>query len=220
LAGFKNNNAFASENSLMKTEISSWLVFRLLLRPAGVFEELSNARPDPHVMFFRYLIWLAVLPPLFFYIGAANFGWRIGAAEPLHLPGGDLVVISIIYFFVLLFGFVSTALVAQWMAATYGARHSLGIHFALVIIVAAPLVAGSIIHLFPHIFVNVIALIPILMWSMYLLYRGLPVVLGISPERGMLMASALIGYLLVAAVSILGISVALWGRGIGPSIGV
>ncbi len=204
----------------MKTDISSWLVFRLLLRPAGVFQELSDTRPDPHVVFFRYLIWLAVLPPLFAYIGATNFGWRIGAAEPLFLPGGDLVIFSIIYFFVLLLGFVSTALVAQWMAATYGARHSLGIHFALVVIVAAPLVAGSVVHLFPDIFINVIALIPTLIWSMYLLYRGLPVVLKISPERGMLMASALIGYLLVAAVSFLGLVVALWGRGIGPSIGV
>jgi len=63
-------------------------------------------------------------------------------------------------------------------------------------------------------------LIPAMMWSMYLLYRGLPVVLNISPERGMLMASALIGYLLVAAVSFLGLTVALWGRGIGPSIGI
>ena len=204
----------------MKTDISSWLVFRLLLRPAGVFEELSDTRPEPHIVLFRYLIWLAILPPLFLYIGATNFGWRIGAAEPLFLPGGDLVIFSIIYFFVLLLGFVSTALVAQWMAATYGARHSLGIHFALVVIVAAPLVAGSVVHLFPDIFINVIALIPTLIWSMYLLYRGLPVVLKISPERGMLMASALIGYLLVAAVSFLGLVVALWGRGIGPSIGV
>ena len=157
---------------------------------------------------------------LFLYIGATNFGWRIGAAEPLFLPGGELVIFSIIYFFVLLLGFVSMALVTQWMAATYGARHSLGIHLALVVIVAAPLVAGSVVHLFPDIFINVIALIPILIWSMYLLYRGLPVVLKISPERGMLMASALIGYLLVAAVSFLGLVVALWGRGIGPSIGV
>ncbi|MCH8072584.1 MAG: DUF1282 family protein [Proteobacteria bacterium] len=204
----------------MKSEISSWLILRLLLRPGAVFEELSDTRPEPHVVFFRYLIWLAAIPPLFAYIGASNFGWRLGAAQPLYLDGGDLVVISIIYFFLLIFGFVSTAIVAQWMASTYGARHSLGIHFALVTIVAAPLVAGSVVHLFPHVFINVIALIPILMWSMYLLYRGLPVVLKISPERGMLMSSALIGYLLVAAVSFLGLIVALWGRGIGPSIGV
>jgi hypothetical protein len=36
----------------------------------------------------------------------------------------------------------------------------------------------------------------------------------------MLMASSLIGYLLVAAVSLLGITVALWSAGLGPRLGV
>lgn len=204
----------------MKTDISNWMLPRLLFQPSRVFEELSDTRPEPHAVFFKYVIWLAVAPPLFAFIGASNFGWRIGAATPLFVPAEGLVIISITYFFALLFGFVSTALVAQWMASTYNARSSLGIHFALVTIIAAPLAVGSAIHLFPHVFINVLVLIPTLIWSMYLLYRGLPVVLKISPERGMLMASALIGYLLVALVSLLGLTVALWGRGIGPSLGV
>jgi hypothetical protein len=204
----------------MKTTVSSWLVFRLLFQPTAVFEELSDTRPEPHIIFFKYIVWLAIIPPVFSFIGASNFGWRLGAAEPLFVPTGELVMISMAYFFALVFGFVSTAIVAQWMALTYGARHSLGIHFALVTIIAAPLVVGSAIHLFPSVFINIVVLIPTLMWSMYLLYKGLPIVLKINPERGMLMASALIGYLLVAAVSLLGITVALWGRGIGPSIGV
>lgn len=204
----------------MKTIISSWLVFRLLFQPSATFRELSEVRPQPHSVFFRYIIWLAALPPFFAFVGASSFGWRLGAAEPLFLPSGDLLVVSIAYFFALLFGFVSTALVAQWMAGTYGARLSLGTHFALVTIIAAPLVVGSVIHLFPHVFINVAVLIPAMIWSMFLLYRGLPIVLRISPERGMLMASALIGYLLVAAVSLLGLTVALWGSGIGPSLGV
>lgn len=41
-----------------------------------------------------------------------------------------------------------------------------------------------------------------------------------TPERGMLMASSLIGYLLVAFVSLLGITVVLWIYGLGPSMGV
>lgn len=204
----------------MKTIISSWLVVRLLVHPSATFHELSGVRPEPHSVFFRYILWLAAVPAIFAFIGASIFGWRLGAAEPLYLESGDLIVISIAYFFALLFGFVSTAIIGQWMASTYGARHSLGIHFALVTIIAAPLVVASVVHLFPHVFVNIIVLIPALMWSMFLLYRGLPIVLKISPERGMLMASALIGYLLVAAVSLLGLTVALWGRGIGPSIGV
>lgn len=204
----------------MKTVISSWLLFRLLFQPSATFHELSEVRPEPHSVFFRYIVPLAAIPPIFAYIGASIFGWRLGAAEPLYVPSGDLLIISLAYFFALLFGLVSSAVVAQWMATTYGARHSLGIHFAIVTIIAAPLCVGSIIHLFPHVFINILVLIPALIWSMFLLYRGLPIVLRISPERGMLMASSLIGYLLVAAVSLLGLTVALWGRGIGPSIGV
>lgn len=204
----------------MKTVIESWMLLRLLFQPTSVFERLSDTRPAAHSVFFRYLIWLAIAPPVFSYIGASNFGWRIGAEMPLMVPADELAIISIVYFFALLFGLVSTAVVAQWMASTYDARASLGIHMALVVIVATPLAVGSVVHLFPHVFLNVLVLIPVLIWSMYLLYRGLPIVLKISPERGMLMASSLIAYLLVAIVSLLGLSVALWSRGLGPTLGV
>ncbi|MBT8096593.1 MAG: DUF1282 family protein [Woeseia sp.] len=204
----------------MKSAIAPGMLRRLLFQPAAMFEELSETRPEPLVVFFRYVVWLALAPPVFAFIGASIFGWRIGGAQPLYLGPGELVLISIAYFFALLFGFVSTAVIAQWMATTYGARHSLGIHFVLVTVIALPLAVGSVIHLFPHVFINVLVLIPTMMWSMYLLYSGLPVMLKISPERGMLMSSALIGYLLVACVSLLGITVALWSGGLGPSLGV
>lgn len=193
---------------------------QLLFQPATIFEELSETRPEPHDVFLRYVVWLALAPPIFAYIGASLFGWRIGGETPLYVEPAQLAVISIAYFFVLLFGFISTAVISQWMATTYGARHSLGIHFALVTVIALPLAVGSAIHLYPHVFINVLVLIPTLMWCMYLLYSGLPVILKISPERGMLMASALIGYLLVAVVSLLGLTVALWSGGLGPSLGV
>jgi hypothetical protein len=53
---------------------------------------------------------------------------------------------------------------------------------------------------------------------MYLLYRGLPIVLATDTGRGMLMASSLIAWLLVAWVTLLGITVVLWSRGIGPQV--
>ena len=204
----------------MRKTIASWLFIRLLFRPAAVFDELSETRPSPYSVFFRFLLWMAIAPPVFAFIGASQFGWRLGAADPLYLSTGELIPVSIAYFMALIFGFLSTALVSQWMATTYGARASMGIHLAMVAIVVAPMVVGSVVHLYPHVFINVLVLIPALMWSMYLLYRGLPIVLNINPERGMLMSSALIGWLLVAAVSFLGLTVGLWGRGIGPSIGV
>lgn len=204
----------------MDKVFSSFLILRLLFQPSSVFKLLADLRPSPIAVFLKIALWFGILPPLFAYLGAVNFGWRLGTIEPLYLSRNILFGISIAYFFALLIGFISTAIVSRWMASTYGARHSLGIHFAMISIVGAPIALGSIIHLYPDVFINILVLVPTILWSMYLLYRGLPIVLHTTPERGMLMASALIGYFLVALVSLLGITVVLWSYGIGPSLGV
>ena len=199
---------------------SSWFPLRSLVDPAGAFAALAAAQPDPVRVFFKQVLWLALAPPLFVFIGSLNFGWRLGAAEPLYLSGQALTLVGIGYFFALLAGLVGSAVLSKWMASTYGARGGLGRHLLLMAVVAAPFATGSIFHLFPHVFVNMLALIPALLWSLYLLYRGLPVALQTGPERGMLMASALVGCLLVGAVTLLGLTVALWTGGIGPALGV
>ena len=204
----------------MDRVFSSFLILRLLFQPDAVFKLLADLRPSPIAVFLKIALWFGIMPPLFAYLGAINFGWRLGTIEPLYLPQNILLGISIAYFFALLIGFISTAIVSRWMAGTYGARHSLGIHFAMISIVGAPIALGSIIHLYPDVFINILVLVPTILWSMYLLYRGLPIVLHTTPERGMLMASSLIGYFLVALVSLLGITVVLWSYGIGPSLGV
>lgn len=200
--------------------ISPLMLLWLFFRPNQAFDVLANTRPTANAVFFKLVIWLAAIPPLLAYVGGSKYGWRLGAEEPLFLAQDVLIKISVGYFVGLLFGLVSAAVVAKWMAATYGARLSLGIHYAVITIVAAPLVVGSVIHLYPDVFLNIIVLVPALIWSMYLLYKGLPIVLRISPERGMLMASSLIGYLLVAFVCLLGVMVLLWGRGFGPPVGI
>jgi len=191
----------------------------ILFRPSRVFARLAESEPDPTRVFFGLTFWLILLPPLFTYFGTSSHGWLLGV-EPIILPDEIVVAVSIGYFVLLMFGFVTTALVSAWMARTYNAEDSLGMSFALVSIVGAPLAVGSIVHLYPHAFANVIVLVPILIWTVYLLYRGLPVMLRTGPERGMLMASALVGYLLVAWVSLIGITVVLWGLGLGPDMGI
>lgn len=191
---------------------------RILFTPDRVFHSVAAESPPASRVFFRFALWLGLLPPLFAYIGTVEFGWRLGV-EPVFLPHATVLAICAAYFAALLLGFLTSAVIARWMAVTYDASQSLGRCFALMAIVGAPLAVGSIVHLYPHAFLNVLVLVPVLIWCMFLLYRGLPVVLGTGPNRGMLMASALIAYLFVALVSLLGLTVALWGSGIGPLIG-
>ncbi len=189
----------------------------VLVNPGRAIVDISAEPPSGAAVFFGAALWLGVLPPLFAGIGTAAFGWRLGV-EPLLLPAASIVTISLAYFALLLFGFVSTAVVAHWMAQTYGADPSWGRSFSLVTLVGAPLAVGSIVHLYPNAFINVLVLVPTLIWSAYLLYRGLPVVMKTDPGRGMLMASSLIAYLLVSWVTLLGITAVLWSRGIGPQV--
>jgi hypothetical protein len=192
---------------------------QVLLRPNRAFARLADEEVSPADVFFGLTLWLVLLPPVCTFIGTMRFGWLLGV-EPLILPPRTVFAVSLGYFVMLLFGFVSTAVISQWMSSTYRASDSLGRSFALITIVGAPLSIGGIVHLYPHAFINVLVLVPILIWSIYLLYRGLPIVLETGPERGMLMASALVGYLLVAWVCLIGITVVLWSHGFGPELRV
>lgn len=188
-----------------------------LSSPSEAFSAVAANPPSGARVFFGTGLWLALCPPLFAFVGTTLFGWRLGV-DPVLLPAGTALTISAAYFVLLIFGLLSSAFVAHWMAGTYGADASYAQSLALMTLVAAPLAVGSIVHLYPNAFFNVIVLVPTLMWSMYLLYRGLPVVLKTDPGRGMLMASALIAYLLVSWVTLLGITAVLWSLGVGPRI--
>jgi hypothetical protein len=189
----------------------------VLVDPQAAIADIAARPPSSARSFFGAAVWFGLCPPVFAYVGTRLFGWRLGV-ETLFLPPQTVLEIAAAYFALLLFGFLSTAFVARWMASTYGADGSLQRCIALVTLVGAPLTIGSVVHLYPNAFVNVIVLVPTLIWSMYLLYRGLPVVLKTDPGRGMLMASSLIAYLLVSWVTLLGITAVLWSRGIGPQV--
>lgn len=199
--------------------MTSSLLYQALLRPDALFNELSRPGSPAARRLLKLALVPILLPPLFAWIGTTLFGWRLGAVQPLFLAPAPRLAVSVLYALALAFGLAGTVVVARWMARTYGARSSLPVHTAFFTLVSFPLGLASAAHLYPSVILNVLVLIPTLIWCMALLYRGLPRVLGITAERGMLMSSALVGWLLVAAVSLLGLSMGLWANGIGPALG-
>ena len=192
----------------------------VLLQGSQLFTRLEQATVSVRVVVIKDVLPLALIPPIFLYLGSMQFGWQIGAEEVIHLNQTTLLAIAVCYFLALFLGFIGLAILLRWMAPTYDATLETSRHLTLVATVATPMVVGSVAHLYPHVFVNMLAIIPVLIWSMYLLYRGLPILLQTTPQQGMLMASSLIGIVLVAAVTLLGITVVLWTHGFGPSLGL
>jgi len=192
------------------------LVPRVLSHPGQVFAEVARQPPAAGEVFWGYAFWLGLLPPVSACIGSVSFGWRLGAGDPLTIDIGIALAIAILYYFSLLAAFIAAALIARWMGRTYAAEAPEGSYFALIALVGTPLMVGGLFHLYPSVVLNVTLLMPAFLWSAMLLYRGLPVLLGTGPERGQLMASAVLGFMLVAIITFLALTMVLWVNGIGP----
>lgn len=192
----------------------------VLVQGNKLFTRLSHETASVRVVVLKDIFPLALVPAVFLYIGSLLSGWQIGAEDPIYMSENVVLLVSFCYFAALFLGFIGLAVLLRWMAPTYNARLELSRHLTVVATLATPIVVGSVAHLYPHVFVNMLAIIPALIWSMFLLYRGVPVLLDTTPQQGMLMASSLIGIVLVAAVTLLGVTVVLWTHGFGPSLGL
>jgi len=194
-------------------------VFRVFLDPAGLFRDLAAREPSVKAVFVGYALWLGLLPPACAYVGVVSFGWRFGVGEPVQVGAGTALLIALAYYLSLLLGFGVATFLTRWMAPTYGASENPGLHAALVAVVGTPLMAGGLLHLYPLLPLNLLFLVPAILWSAYLLYTGIPRLLGIDVDRGMLMATSVLGVFFVAAVALAAFTMILWTLGVGPDIG-
>ena len=196
------------------------LSYNALVKKPSVFLTSFDTNVSVPKIVAQELWWLTLIPPVFLFLGTYSFGWHVGAEHPIHLQLAELILVCLAYYLLLFAGMMGLALASRWMAPTYSCTLDLGAHLSVIVGSAAPLFLGSIAHLFPHVIFNTLVFIPVLLWSMFLLYRAVPVMLNTDPQRGMLHASSLVGVVLISAVSLLGISVVLWTIGFGPNIGV
>ena len=187
--------------------------------PAALFRRVAQDKPSARMVFWGYALWLGMMPPLCAFIGVSVFGWHFGVGEPIYISAATALAVSAAYYAALLIGYAVAVRLTRWMAPTYGADTHLGLHAALVGIVGTPLMIGGVLHLYPLLPLNLLCLIPAILWSAYLLYTGIPALFGIETSRGMLMASSILGVFFVAAIGLAALTMVLWTHGIGPDLG-
>ena len=188
--------------------------------PREVFALVAESPPRPGEVMLKYALWIGLIPPVSAFFGATMFGWRLGAGEPIVFPAATAFAMCAAYYLALLAGFALAARVALWMRPNYAEEARDGQCWALIAVVGTPMALGGIFHLYPSAVLNVAVLTPAFLWSAFLLYTGLPVVLKNGPERGMLMASAILGFVLTALAAFMTLIMLLWVQGFGPVLGV
>ncbi len=192
----------------------------VFIAPWRLFSSIINSGLTPFDVMFKYALWIGLVPPLCAWYGATTFGWQFGVDEAIEMEAGLILSICVAYYLMLLAGFGVASWVVLWMRQSYAGESTPGECCALIAVVGTPMALGGLLHLYPNTVLNAAALVPAFLWSTYLLYTGLPMVLRNGPDRGMLMASAVLGFVLTALAAFLTLILLLWSQGFGPRLGI
>ena len=160
-----------------------------------------------------HVLLLALLPPISFFIGFSQVGWTVGNAPVQKLTISIAAIYSILMYISILVGIFSMGAMIHWMSKTYGEQQALPRCIGLAAYTLTPLLLIGIMGLYPILWLQMLAALPALAYTVYLLYTGVPVMMDISKDKGFLFASAVLAVGLVMLVAMMAATIILWEYG-------
>ena len=191
-------------------------IFGLFINPKKEWQAIHDSECSVTRGYISYVLILAAIPPVAGYFGTTMFGWQLGARDAVKLAHESALIIAVAYYLVMLVGVFTMGVMIQWMGRTYGAEQPLARTVSLAAYTATPLFLVGIFELVPVIWINFLVGLPALGYTVVLLYTGLPIMMGISEEKGFLFSSAVLAVGLVALVCMMVATAILWGYGFAP----
>ncbi len=191
-------------------------VWGLFSQPQKEWEEIRDEPCTVTMCYVRHVLILAAIPAVSAYIGAVQVGWSTGVGETIRLTPGSALPIAIAFYLAMLAAVYIVGRLIHWMSQTYGAETTLAQSVVLVTYTGTPLFLVGIVALYPMPWLNMLFGIVALLYTVYLLYMGVPVVMRISKEQGLLFSSAVLTVGMVTLVGMLAVTAILWGLGLGP----
>lgn len=202
-----------------KDERSSMIlshVWGLLSHPENEWKTIRKENCTIGKCYCSHVLLLAAIPPVAGYIGTTQVGWQVVTREVHKLTPASAFWIAILSYLTILVAVFTIGKLIHWMGQTYGTKQTLSQCIALAAYTATPLFLMGIMLLYPMLWLNLLLGLLALAYTVYLLYTGVPTVMGISRERGFLFSTAVLAVGLVALVAVLTATVILWDIGIGP----
>jgi hypothetical protein len=193
-------------------------VWGLMFRPKLEWKSIKAERCTIGKCFCSHVLILAAIPAIAGYIGTTQVGWSFGGFEVHKLTTQSALQIAILTYLTMLVAVFSLGKAIHWMGQTYGSKQTLPQAIALAAYAATPLWLMGFFFLYPVLWFNMLIGLPALAYTVYLLYSGVPVMMGVNQERGFMFASAVLAVGLVMLVTVLAAMAILWGMGIGPEV--
>lgn len=192
--------------------------FGLFTHPDSEWAEIRKEHAPPRRLYVAYVLLLAAIAPVCVYISTVYFGWTVGSDRVIKLTEASALQMSVLTYLAMLVGVFALGYAVNWMAKTYGAHEEVvpsnGI--ALASYSCTPLFLAGFALLYPVPWFNAIVFLAAACYGAWLMYDGLPIVMGIPKDQAVMYAGALLTVALVILVSTRVGSVILWNYGFGP----
>ncbi|MDX1551470.1 MAG: Yip1 family protein [Marinobacter sp.] len=192
--------------------------FGLFTHPDSEWAEIRKEHAPPRRLYVAYVLVLAAIAPICAYISTAHFGWTVGSDRLIKLTEISALQMSVLTYVAILVGVFALGYAINWMAKTYGAKEELmpsnGI--ALASYSCTPLFLAGFALLYPVPWFNALVFLLAAGYGAWLMYEGLPIVMGIPKDQAVMYVGALLTVALVILVSTRVGSVILWNYGFGP----
>ncbi|WP_111496974.1 MULTISPECIES: Yip1 family protein [Marinobacter] len=192
--------------------------FGLFTHPDHEWAEIRREHETPWHVYVAYVLILAAIGPVCAYISTTYFGWTVGGDRLIRLSNISAIQLSVLTYVAILVGVFALGWMIDWMASTYGAKSEADKSngMALAAYAATPLFLAGFAMLYPVPWFNALVLLAAAAYAGYLVYDGLPIVMGIPKERAILYCGAVLTVALVILVTTRVGSVLIWNYGFAP----
>ena len=192
-------------------------VIKLFIHPRAGWAAIHARRYSAAGVLLGHTLIFALIPAIAGFIGTTQVGWQIAGGEVIRLTGESAGNIAVLYYLAMLAGVGTVGWAIHWMGKTYGADQPIGQCIALASFTATPLFLIGILQAYPVLWLNFVVGLPVLAFTIYIFFTGVPIMMEISEDRGFLFSSAMLAFGLVTLVAMLAVTALLWGTGFAPS---
>ncbi len=181
----------------------------ILFNPQATWSALAQ-EPDSKIKSRLLLILLmAAIPPLGFYYGTTQIGWHSGG-ELTKISAASAIPLMVLFYLALVASVVVIGLMTHWMSKTYNAQSFPIKGMVLIGMANTPIFLAGLLAFYPVWWFDIFIATAACCYTIRLLYLGVPKLMQVPEDLGMLYASALFAVALVYAVVVLGATVILW----------
>lgn len=170
----------------------------LLVSPGRAWARIAEAPAEPRPLFLRYALPLAALPALCSVVGVLVFGFNI-ANVGVHMSVVGLILGAVTGYALTIGAVWALAWFVDLTAPAFDGRRDRRAALNLVVYAATAMWVGGLAEIYPSLGIPVGILAGL--YSLYALYVGLPVMMGVPEDRRLTAFAAVLIAILLLAVA-------------------